>query len=255
VDNVVHRLSEELAALIEDESTDLHGLRRAAEQVCEDEKALRRALEGLAFDNALAEAVAADSYWHSNGFAKLNLVRHAEPTFRLRLHVWPTGGESGPAFQHTNIHTHRWEFASLVLAGGVHIEEFAETDDYADATSLVCDRYRYLTPGGSVFGHLRPEGTAVLTSLGYKVHRAGAVHDCDIERLHIVAPLDGEFTATLVVQGPAALETALVYQRRGREPAVDTGLPLTADEVRSLAVQTLDHMAARPEGSGDLLAV
>ncbi|MEU3625365.1 hypothetical protein AB0E54_23540 [Amycolatopsis coloradensis] len=58
--------------------------------------------------------------------------------FRIRLHVWPESAE--PSRGESNPHSHRWEFASTIIAGeGLHMAGFRETTEGGKAHN----RYRY----------------------------------------------------------------------------------------------------------------
>ncbi|MBA2696048.1 MAG: hypothetical protein H0U62_09490 [Actinobacteria bacterium] len=158
-------------------------------------------LRSLLDDPARVREIAARSYWHTNGFAKL--VLHTASAFRIRLHVWPAGdGRRGE----TNPHSHRWDFASAVLAGdGLVIIEYEECDDGA-----LYARHRYgrdapnravLTPAGQV--RLRPVSERTVPTLGR--------YATEISTVHTVDPLGSSLVATLVVQGPLRADSTVVY--------------------------------------------
>lgn len=152
------------------------------------------------FHEDAAAWVAEHSYWHSNGFAKL--VLHHADQFRIRLHVWPAGlhrhGEPDP-------HSHRWDFASTVLAGdGLAIAEYAEAD-----TGPAYTRNVYagdgLVSAGSV--HLRLHEPRIVSFS----HR----YATDISVIHTVEPLGTDLVATLLLQGPYRSASTFVYTAPG----------------------------------------
>lgn len=239
-----HQLIGELAAVIDSAGSRQDGYRQAAREVAGDATALERMLDTVASDRALAGRIAADSTWHPNGFAKLNLHRHDAPHFRLRLHVWPGEDLAPTEPECSNIHNHRWDFASVVLAGGIHIDEYEETSDFDDPKTVPCRRYSYESAEGSPFGRLHAHGTAALRLIGRYDYEPADTHACATTTLHTVVPFDWRFTATLVVQGPDQSDAALVYQRLHRQAVEDTGLRLTTYEVTRLADMTLTEMAA-----------
>ena len=247
VDNDVHQLIAGLADVVGTGAAETDGLAEAARAVVAHAQPLRDFLSSVITDRTLATRIAGESYWHGNGFAKLILHRHVEPAFHLRLHVWPVGGPDRPMFETGNIHNHRWAFASVVLAGGLHVEDFERTPEFDpdDEKVLLCRRYGYTTDPGSLFGRLRPEGTAALLSVGGNSYGWPERHYGDDERLHFVMPFVGEFTATLVVHGSFRTDKAVVYQPLGRTPLADTGRPLTVDDVIRLVGDTVDNMADR----------
>lgn len=247
MDNEVHQLIAELAETVGTAGSDLDGLGRAARVIALDDEALRALLRSIASDPRRAAGVAAASYWHPNGFAKLVLHSHHDPEFHVRLHVWPDGGPDRSMFDTANIHNHRWRFASVVLAGGLHVEYFEETREFDvdEEKVLPCTRYSYALAPGAPFGRLQAEGTATLLSVGGNSYGWPERHYGDDKELHIVTPFVGEFTATLLVQGPVRTDHALVYQPLGRRPLVDTGRAVTPAEVAGLVAQTLAEMSRR----------
>jgi hypothetical protein len=241
LDNDVPELVRELTAVIGLAGPDEHSLRQAAKHISYDPEPLRRLFSAILADRAWATAIASDSYWHCSGFAKLNVHRHPRPEFRLRLHVWPDGSGPRPALECSNIHSHRSEFASVVLAGGLHVDEFEQSADLGHPETVPCHRFSYDAPAAS--GRLQLEGSAALRPTRSSNYLPMDTHYCGTDQLHIVAPFARTFTATTVVQGPTLGDAALVYQRYGRAPLEDTGAPLTTDEVVDLVGRTLDHLA------------
>ena len=247
MDNEVHQLIAELAAKVDGAGCDVERLGRAARVVAQDDGPLRALLRSLASDSRRAGEIAAASYWHPNGFAKLVVHSHREPEFHLRLHVWPNGSPDRPMFETANIHNHRWAFASVVVAGGLHVEYFEETREFDvdDPKVLPCTRYRYALAPPAPYGRLEPEGTTTLLAVGGNSYGWPERHSCSASDLHIVAPFVEEFTATLLVQGPVRTDHALVYQPLGRKPLVFTGRPVTPGEVTALIARTVEEMARR----------
>jgi hypothetical protein len=186
-------------------------------------------------DDGPATQVAARSYWHHNGFAKL--VLHSAPDFRIRLHVWPAGpnrrGETNP-------HGHRWEFASTVICGdGLRNTEYRETD--AGVPSV---RYAYV--GSKAGGTLTAVGNACLAVHDRRVIRTGERYTISTETVHTVDPIGMSVVATLLVQGPPRLESTAVYCAPG-EDGEQPGRPIHPGEVRQLVravVGALDEPGA-----------
>lgn len=247
MDNEVHQLIAELAAEVGTAGPEVEGLRRAAKVVAANDEPVRAMLRAIATDPRQAAAIAADSYWHPNGFAKLVLQGHADPEFHLRLHVWPNGSPNRPMFEIANIHNHRWPFASVVLAGGLHVEYFEETREFDidDPKVLPATRYSYAQAPGAPYGRLQMEGTVTLLAVGGNSYGWPERHSCEARELHLVTPFIDEFTATLLVQGETCNDSALVYQPLGRKPLVLSTRPVTPDEVVELAGRTVDEMAKR----------
>lgn len=187
-----------------------------------DPRALSDWLRFQLDDPDAVRQIAARSYWHANGFAKL--VLHVAPSFRIRLHIWPAGdahrGETNP-------HSHRWDFASSVLVGdGLITTEYEECADEecADAAPFVRHRYARGVPDGPALypvAHvgLRPVSRRPITALGR--------YATEISKVHTVEPIGSCMVATLVVQGPHRADSTVVYCAPGakgeqQEMALDT---------------------------------
>jgi hypothetical protein len=198
-----------------------------------------RWLDRLRSDTAEVATVAARSYWHPNGFAKL--ILHPGPAVRIRLHVWPAA--AGVRLGESNPHSHRWEFASTVLAGGgLDMVEYAETATGGTPYA----RYRY-GADPTDRAALRRDGLVRLVPVRTPVARPGAVYSCDTTVVHTVAPVGAALTATLVFQGPQRTPSTVVY----RDPALgddQPNVPLTPTEARVLLTAVLTARAPSPDG-------
>jgi hypothetical protein len=208
------------------DEADPAALLRAVRAVVKDPVALTKWLRSLS-----GEDVAAQSYWHKNGFAKL--VLHADE-FRIRMHVWPAGkgrlGESDP-------HGHRWNFASTVLCGdGLETEEFRES---ANGHPYV--RHRYI--GGGVRG-LRACGAVGLERISRAVVGLGEHHTVDTSVIHTVRPVGEALVATLVVQSRMLTDDTAVYCASS-EIVDDTAEFITPSEVDDLLADVCDALAIR----------
>jgi hypothetical protein len=196
-------------------------LSAALDAVLADRSALAAWLADLNDDDSATE-VAARSYWHPNGFAKL--VLHAATDFRIRLHVWPPGrnrrGETNP-------HGHRWDFASTVLCGpGLRNTEYREAP-----TGAPYVRHAYVGSGSG--GTLTAVGNTFLVVRDRRVIRTCDRYAVSTETVHTVDPMGTSVVATLVVQGPPRLESTVVYCVPG-EDNEQPGWPIRPREVRQL---------------------
>ncbi|RSM38468.1 hypothetical protein DMA12_32695 [Amycolatopsis balhimycina DSM 5908] len=180
-------------------------LEAAAERIRADRDAFAAWLRDLAADPVAAAEIAKRSYWHPNGFAKIVLHAGVEPEFRVRLHVWPRS--ETPSRGESNPHSHRWEFASHVLAGtGMHMVEFTETAEGGKAFR----RYRYGADLANPAA-LTADGEVRLKRRAVPHVQGGDVYTCDTSIVHTVRPIDAGLTATVVVQGPRRTPTTVVY--------------------------------------------
>ncbi|GAA4846088.1 hypothetical protein GCM10023201_42030 [Actinomycetospora corticicola] len=181
---------------------------------------------------ALAE-IAARSYWHSNGFAKIVLATDddGEDGGKLRLHVWPEALDDAPRGE-SDPHGHRWDFASTVLVGkGFDVVE-----------------YQLVEQGGDLYGGYEYDprtglrgGIEVQLQAGPSLLRpVGDVYRCPTDVLHTVEPRGRGVAATLVLQGPVVHDSTWVYRR---EP-LRYGRPraLRPDEVARLVTLVLNRL-------------
>jgi hypothetical protein len=194
-----------------------------------DRHALVEWLRGFDDPERCAE-VARRSYWHFNGFAKL--VLEVNPGHKVRLHVWPAGrgrlGESNP-------HGHRWNFVSMVLCGeGLHDTHYVES-----ASGVPFGRYQYV--GGNAAGALTHVGNVHLTERDKRTVCRHERYAVDTSVVHTVQPLGESLLATLVVQSPPRLASAVVYGKPGVD-VDEPGRAISADEVRDLIRRVLDAL-------------
>jgi hypothetical protein len=187
-------------------------LRRAARFLADQPAMVVSWLAELGENADTVRELAERSYWHPNGFAKLVLHVNRSPQFRIRLHVWPVV-PGAPLLGESNPHSHRWDFASTVLAGGgLHMVEYVESESAGKAF----DRYRYgADPNDRAT--LLLDGAARLKRIAAPHVRYGEIYSCDVRVVHIVAPIEEGMTATVVVQGPHASPSTVVYCEPGRD--------------------------------------
>lgn len=194
----------------------------------------------LAFLRSHSEALerlARHSYWHSNGFAKIRVVRGE--AFSVRLHVWGAGevcpGDVDP-------HSHRWDFASWIAAGpGIDETIFREVAGPASDGAVEHLRFEY--GRNDTQGRLRSPRPAALLRTGVRRHRIGDVYGCAVGTVHTVSPIGRDLVATVVLQGPAVADVNPVYRRDGR-PSVVTEHAMTTGELRRILGEVEESIAA-----------
>jgi hypothetical protein len=218
-------------------------LERALRAVVAAPSPCLRWLDGLRRDVAAIAGIADRSYWHPNGFAKL--ILHPGPELRIRLHVWPAvdAAATGVRLGESNPHSHRWEFASTVLAGGgLDMIEYAETG----TEGLPYNRFRYGADPADRAA-LVSDGLVRLRVVGRPTARPGQVYSCDTAVVHTVTPVGTGLTATLVFQGPQRTSSTVVY--RELELGDDQpNRPLSPAEAVHLIGAVLSTRAATMDG-------
>jgi hypothetical protein len=212
-------------------------------------------------------ALARRAYQHPNGFAKFVICETLSREVRLRLHVWTADPAQRKRQDEQNVHGHRWNFGSAVIAGhGLRVNEYVRTDK--GGTPYLAYRYR---PGAHYpdaraadaaelpvdADELEPAGEQRLASSISYVLSSGDTYACGVERLHTVRtigraepPESGTaagLVATLVVQGPSVLRTAPVY-RLPWQPYQAPASPITLRQARSILTDVLQAVAANTTG-------
>ena len=164
----------------------------------------------IADEDQLAE-IAARSYYHANNFLKLVLMAGDASPWRLRLHVWHTQPD---VTEETieDVHSHRWNFTTALLAGEYCAREF-RVDDAGDEYHHL----KYLPLGGEESFSLEPQGKARLLNVFEAVLPAGTVYHINHEVLHNISRSGGGSAASLVLQRPAVTEFTNVYRRSAPE--------------------------------------
>lgn len=124
--------------------------------------------------------------WSLQGLGMLRLYL----SDAVRLHVWSTGHAAGPKV--AKLHTHPWNFKSLVVAGGIEDIRYVEIAN-------VAPNYEYVTikcgPGGDATCEKKPitlgwkDSTIIPEGKEYSRHRTD---------IHESRPQDG--TVTLVTR-------------------------------------------------------
>jgi hypothetical protein len=204
-------------------------------------------LRKLAYDGPWATAVALRSYWHANGFAKLVLGGGTGPESTVRLHVWPKMATATDVLVPPNIHSHRWAFASVVLAGGLKIDNYDETNKRIGLGSTVYRKYAHERSATGTGLPLRLLDEVTLVHTRSHTHTVGDLHSGDTEVLHKVTPVAGDLTATVFITGPSVVDSAKVYQIAHQAERADRnvrGSDLSSGDVALLASMLLEALEA-----------
>lgn len=144
-------------------------------------------------------SVVSRSYVHPNGFRKL-VVAFPERGTKLRLHHWPEG-DAEPS----NVHNHRWAFASAIISGRLHSSLFTTAEN-----GEVVDRYRFEPnqPGGRYT--LSPDGRGRISVTNVAEFGPGSTYALGAEQLHQVRANPN--TLSLMLSGPAERDRTRVFR-------------------------------------------
>lgn len=187
-------------------------------------------------DAAPLDEVASRSYAHPNGFRKLVIALARDGT-RLRVHHWPQGD-----VETSNVHNHRWAFASAIVAGRVRSALLAIGEE-----GETVERYRFEPshPGGRYT--LSPAGTGTLAITSVADYGPGSTYAISAEQLHRVRAEPN--TLSLVLSGPSERDHTDVFRPSGLHQQsrdlpllspreVRESLELLARELRAGAIAT-----------------
>jgi hypothetical protein len=196
------------------------------------EPLLRTSLSGRQMDLGVRPPVT-NAFAHPNGFAKIALGVCLRSSVRLFLHVWTDD------FSDSDIHNHRWHFASTVIHGRLTNRQF--TVRSADGPGLIRCRY---TPA--------PEGTRFLLVPVDTADVVALQRSCStLEQGDSYSQVSADFhiahsstrTVTLMARGQPVPTSATMLLRADDErlgtSCVRSLVTLTADEVGERIKQVL----------------
>lgn len=171
----------------------------------------------------LAKA-ASRSYVHPNGFRKLVIALRKNGA-TLRIHHWSLSDTSA-----SNVHNHRWPFASAIIAGRVRSAQYTLADG-GDAV----ERYRFEPSRAGGQYALTPAGKGRISVSSIAEFSSGSTYALDVEQLHQVR-CDRD-TLSLVLSGPAERDHTDVFRPASLGPQ-SRDLPLlpVSDIRHSLAL-------------------
>lgn len=168
---------------------------------------------------------------HPNGFSCVS-VAFSPARWRLRLHVWRR-----PASQ-ADIHSHRWNFASRLLAGSLRTRNYRAHPEPGDHVQFTCRR----TAGqGYVFQRVGP---CSVCQIEERTYRAGDAYGQRWQALHTVdtAALPA---VTIVLQGSDIADRSTVITRGDSKSSVAVPVvPLTVDQIRDVIDLALGGLPA-----------
>lgn len=141
------------------------------------------------------------------------------------------------AIEAGSVHNHRWDFATTILFGGYHHQEFR-----SGAQGATYCAYKYQSESGAKEFTLVPQGTRALRCVMDAYLVAGSFYTLTSEVLHRVVPDRGLPTASLVLEGPRQPSEVDIYTMRPMDAATDTFRGLEPD---SLAEQLHRFLALR----------
>ncbi|WP_267244888.1 hypothetical protein [Streptomyces sp. PR69] len=193
----------------------------------------------------LLSSAAERSYLHANGFTKIVLL--AGESYKLRLHLWWPGAAFGGR-DVEDIHDHRWDFASCLLAGSYRYQEFHPGSVGSGCSAETYHAYTYRSPGDASSFPLTSLGRQRLSCVFDATLTAGTSYVLRAEVPHRVINDPGRFTASLMLQCTARRSQTHVYTARDLGPGVDVPITrLTPDDLDEQLRNYLAHTGRPPD--------
>ena len=159
---------------------------------------VRRVLEEVESNAALADQIAMNSYWHSTGIFKLVLWKPPGNTPEVRLHIWSQRSRDFSVTHVDSIHNHRWNFASEILAGDF-LKELFITDN---TDSNDHRHFRFESQGRGQPNRVTHLGDVTTRTSFMTTLRRGGRYYLDSRILHRITPSNNDLSATLFVSSP-----------------------------------------------------
>ncbi|MFF1766655.1 hypothetical protein [Streptomyces sp. NPDC058249] len=218
----------ELFAFIRDAMSRSHDPGKIIVAVCENGW-LRDHLMTAAKDRALLSDTLC--YRHPNGFYKMKLLSPGVDSWALRVHVWDR-----PVAQ-SDVHDHRWDFASYIVSGELLEAQFALDRD-AGSTPVfelaknTSGQYRYT-----------PDGVGRIRETSRTRRAAGESYTLDHRVLHRADPSAGYPVITAVLQGRDLTRTTTVVPAAERAEST-TVTRLGTDDIARLFEWVAERLVA-----------
>lgn len=169
--------------------------------------------------------------WTLQGFGMLRTYLDDERAYRL--HIW---SEEDAVEDVSQMHTHPWDFESLVIAGRLVDEAFIEMAREG-CGSVPYLRQRILCgEGGGLLGEAEP---VQILSLGTKAMGEGHSYAHKARDIHISRPVDGTVTLLQRTFG-ADVDHASVYWPEGKQWVSAEPRAATEAEVGRICAKALE---------------
>jgi hypothetical protein len=158
---------------------------------------------------------------HPNGFSCVSIAS-TQTRWRLRLHLWTC-----PVRQ-ADIHTHRWNFASRLLAGSLRTKSYRADSGAGEHVQFACSRN---AAREYVFERVGP---CRVLQVEERTYREGDAYGQQWQALHTVDT--GELpAATVVLQGSDVADWSTVITRDDAKSSSGMPVvPLTTDQIREV---------------------
>lgn len=198
-------------------------------------------LQSLMLDEESLNQLAQRSYYHPNGFLKLQLV--VRDGVKVRLHYWSKDLNSAEE----NVHNHRWRLASKVMHGKLRSELFSPVETQGQVNTDLDFEQEQLTlrmyrknlgdhaAQGEVYGDYAVQKTNEI------IRNQGAVYAMDTNELHRIVHHQGQATMTLMVQStPLYKDNHMLSRKNVRNPELEPVCIQSAEKLKPLLQELID---------------
>ena len=202
-------------------------------------------LENILENETHLQMLASRSYYHPNGFLKLQLV--VRDGVKIRLHYWSKDLKSAEE----NVHNHRWRLASKVMHGKLHSEIFSELKSQSTSESnsqpelesdqerLTLRMYRKDLGDHDAQGHVC--GDYTVQKVNETIRSQGAVYAMDTDELHRIKHHHGQAAMTLMVQStPLFKDNHMLSRKNVRNPELKPVCLKDSEQLRPLIKELID---------------
>jgi hypothetical protein len=141
------------------------------------------------------------AYRHPNGFTKIRLMTRKECEWAVRLHVWAEGASD------YDIHSHRWDFASRIVAGSLTEETYDLTSESGEHAKYRC--------APSIEGRydLKFENSCGVHLASRNMYTQGASYERDATTLHMAYAQPSSRAVSVFIQGQERVAFTTVIRR------------------------------------------
>lgn len=168
--------------------------------------------------------------WTVQGFGMLRTYLGKDETWRLN--VWDDALRVHQ--QVSDIHTHPWDFESLVVVGQIHNVRY----QYGTSASIRATHWRKLIKTGEVGGGVQDAQQVVLTDVTSETYVEGEVYSQHKAEIHRTRAIPGTVTLNWRSQKDEA-SLAYVFDKEGRDFIGARPRPAETHEIETACLKAL----------------
>ena len=172
-----------------------------------------------------------ESFIHPSGFDKIVLL--AGRNFKLRVHNFHPTNVQRPS---ENIHNHRWEFASSIVAG-YFVADFYEEDNEGDTERL---HYTYHSETG-----MSCNGKANLRKVSTTINAKGSAYFLPADKFHSIVDISPNGAVSVMATGFANGLTTTVYAQEEQQTGAESASCGLGMFTKEQLIETLADIQAR----------